>query len=72
MVAIGRVLCVVVVAALCVHVVMRPLLLQLERQIQMQATMRERMMAQQIAMGRIRTYYYGTFYALATLGLTSA
>ena len=45
--------------------------MQLERQIQMQTAMRERMMAQQIAMGRIRTYYYGTFYALATFGLTA-
>ncbi|KAI1895924.1 hypothetical protein AGOR_G00111780 [Albula goreensis] len=45
--------------------------LQLERQIQMQNQMRERQMAMQIAWSREFLKYYGTFFGLATLGLTA-
>lgn len=43
---------------------------QVERQIHMQMQMRERMMAQQLAMARERLYWWGAFYALAFVGLT--
>ena len=36
----------------------------------MQLQMRNRQLAQQLAMVRERTYWYGTFYVLAALGLT--
>ncbi|KAM5193836.1 plasminogen receptor (KT) isoform 2-T3 [Mantella aurantiaca] len=45
--------------------------LQLERQIQMQNQMREKQMAMQIAWSREFLKYYGTFFSLAVLGLTS-
>lgn len=45
--------------------------LQMERQIVMQNQMRERQMAMQIAWSREFIKYFGTFYALATLGLTA-
>ncbi|XP_029024893.1 plasminogen receptor (KT) isoform X2 [Betta splendens] len=44
--------------------------LQMERQILMQNQMRERQMAMQIAWSREFLKYYGTFFTLATLGLT--
>lgn len=45
--------------------------LQMERQMVMQNQMRERQMAMQIAWSREFIKYFGTFYALATLGLTA-
>lgn len=45
--------------------------LQLERQIQMQNQMRERQTAMQIAWSREFLKYFGTFFGLATLGLTA-
>ncbi|XP_018425764.1 PREDICTED: plasminogen receptor (KT) [Nanorana parkeri] len=45
--------------------------LQLERQILMQNQMREKQMAMQIAWSREFLKYYGTFFSLAALGLTS-
>ncbi|XP_037547680.1 plasminogen receptor (KT) [Nematolebias whitei] len=45
--------------------------LQLERQILMQNQMRERQMAMQIAWSREFLKYYGSFFAVATLGLTA-
>ncbi|GAB6022406.1 hypothetical protein CHUAL_006523 [Chamberlinius hualienensis] len=42
---------------------------QLERQIQMQNQMRERMMAMQIAKSREFLYWFGSFYALAAIGM---
>ncbi len=44
----------------------------LERQIQMQNAMRERMMASQIARAREMFLWLGSFYTLATLGMISA
>ncbi|XP_029920654.1 plasminogen receptor (KT) [Myripristis murdjan] len=44
--------------------------LQMERQILMQNQMRERQMAMQIAWSREFLKYFGTFFALATMGLT--
>ncbi|KAF3702134.1 Plasminogen receptor (KT) [Channa argus] len=44
--------------------------LQLERQILMQSQMRERQMAMQIAWSREVLKYFGTFFTLATVGLT--
>lgn len=44
--------------------------LQMERQILMQNQMRERQMAMQIAWSREFLKYYGTFFSLASLGLT--
>ncbi|KAJ7986875.1 hypothetical protein DPEC_G00332940 [Dallia pectoralis] len=44
--------------------------LQMERQIVMQNQMRERQMAMQIAWSREFLKYYGTFFSLATFGLT--
>lgn len=44
--------------------------LQMERQILMQDQMRQRMMAMQIAWSREFLKYYGSFFSLATLGLT--
>lgn len=44
--------------------------LQMERQILMQNQMRERQMAMQIAWSREFLNYFGTFFAVATLGLT--
>lgn len=44
--------------------------LQLERQILMQNQMRERQMAMQIAWSREFLKYFGTFFTLATVGLT--
>lgn len=44
--------------------------LQMERQILMQNQMRERQMAMQIAWSREFLKYYGSFFSLATLGLT--
>ncbi|XP_070408386.1 plasminogen receptor (KT) [Nothobranchius furzeri] len=44
--------------------------LQLERQILMQNQMRERQMAMQIAWSREFLKYFGSFFALATVGLT--
>ncbi|KAL5016084.1 hypothetical protein ScPMuIL_005673 [Solemya velum] len=43
--------------------------LQLERQLQMQNQMRERMMAMQIGRARELFYWLGSFYTLATLGM---
>ncbi|CAI8022614.1 Plasminogen receptor (KT) [Geodia barretti] len=43
--------------------------MQVERQLQMQTLMREKMLAQQLAMARERLYWWGGFYALASLGL---
>jgi hypothetical protein len=43
--------------------------MQVERQLQMQTLMREKMLAQQLAMARERLYWWGSFYALASLGL---
>lgn len=45
--------------------------LQMERQMVMQNQMRERQMAMQIAWSREFIKYFGTFYAMATLGLTA-
>ncbi|XP_029371010.1 plasminogen receptor (KT) [Echeneis naucrates] len=45
--------------------------LQMERQIQMQNQMRERQMAMQIAWSREFLKYFGTFFAVTTLGLTA-
>ncbi|GLH08190.1 Uncharacterized protein GBIM_13481 [Gryllus bimaculatus] len=42
-----------------------------ERQIQMQNQMRERMTAMQIARARELLYWFGSFYALATLGMVA-
>nr|XP_046231738.1 plasminogen receptor (KT) [Scatophagus argus] len=44
--------------------------LQMERQILMQNQMRERQMAMQIAWSREFLKYFGTFFAVATVGLT--
>ncbi|XP_070780855.1 plasminogen receptor (KT) [Enoplosus armatus] len=44
--------------------------LQMERQILMQNQMRERQMAMQIAWSREFLNYFGTFFTVATLGLT--
>lgn len=44
--------------------------LQLERQILMQNQMRERQMAMQIAWSREFLKYFGTFFSVASLGLT--
>jgi predicted transcriptional regulator len=43
--------------------------LQVERQIQMQNQMRERVMAMQVARARELLYWFGAFYALAGLGM---
>ncbi|XP_046578701.1 plasminogen receptor (KT)-like [Haliotis rubra] len=43
--------------------------IQMERQIQMQNQMRERMMAMQIARARDIFAWFGSFYALASLGM---
>jgi hypothetical protein len=43
--------------------------LQVERQIQMQNQMRERVMAMQIARARELLYWFGSFYILASLGM---
>ncbi|XP_017266239.1 plasminogen receptor (KT) [Kryptolebias marmoratus] len=45
--------------------------LQLERQILMQNQMRERQMAMQVAWSRELLKYFGSFFAVATLGLTA-
>uniref|UniRef100_A0A3B3B4T3 Plasminogen receptor, C-terminal lysine transmembrane protein n=1 Tax=Oryzias melastigma TaxID=30732 RepID=A0A3B3B4T3_ORYME len=45
--------------------------LQLERQIMMQNQMRERQMAMQIAWSREFLKYFGSFFALASVGLTA-
>ncbi|XP_013859309.1 plasminogen receptor (KT) [Austrofundulus limnaeus] len=45
--------------------------LQLERQILMQNQMRERQTAMQIAWSRESLKYFGSFFAMATLGLTA-
>ncbi|XP_027880902.1 plasminogen receptor (KT) [Xiphophorus couchianus] len=45
--------------------------LQMERQIQMQNQMRERQMAMQIAWSREFLKYFGSFFTVATLGLTA-
>lgn len=45
--------------------------LQMERQILMQNQMRERQMAMQIAWSREFLKYFGTFFTLATVGLTA-
>ncbi|XP_047228315.1 plasminogen receptor (KT) [Girardinichthys multiradiatus] len=45
--------------------------LQMERQILMQNQMRERQMAMQIAWSREFLKYFGSFFAVATLGLTA-
>ncbi|XP_072228324.1 plasminogen receptor (KT) [Leuresthes tenuis] len=45
--------------------------LQMERQILMQNQMRERQMAMQIAWSREFLKYYGSFFTVATLGLTA-
>lgn len=45
--------------------------LQMERQILMQNQMRERQMAMQIAWSREFLKYFGTFFAVATVGLTA-
>ncbi|KAM4634379.1 plasminogen receptor (KT) [Polymixia lowei] len=45
--------------------------LQMERQILMQNQMRERQVAMQIAWSREFIKYFGTFFTLATLGLTA-
>ncbi|NP_001028270.1 plasminogen receptor (KT) [Danio rerio] len=44
--------------------------LQLERQLAMQNQMRERQMAMQLAWSREFLKYFGSFFGLATLGLT--
>ncbi|XP_022617892.1 plasminogen receptor (KT) [Seriola dumerili] len=44
--------------------------LQMERQILMQNQMRERQMAMQIAWSREFLKYFGTFFSVATVGLT--
>lgn len=44
--------------------------LQMERQILMQNQMRERQMAMQIAWSREFLKYFGTFFSVASLGLT--
>ncbi|XP_068561917.1 plasminogen receptor (KT) [Cebidichthys violaceus] len=44
--------------------------LQMERQILMQNQMRERQMAMQVAWSREFLNYFGTFYAVTTVGLT--
>lgn len=44
--------------------------MQMERQILMQNQMRERQMAMQVAWSREFLKYFGTFYAVATFGLT--
>uniref|UniRef100_A0A672KPD3 Plasminogen receptor, C-terminal lysine transmembrane protein n=1 Tax=Sinocyclocheilus grahami TaxID=75366 RepID=A0A672KPD3_SINGR len=44
--------------------------LQLERQLLMQNQMRERQMAMQVAWSREFLKYFGSFFGLATLGLT--
>ena len=43
--------------------------LQLERQIQMQLQMRQRMVATQLSMVREGLYWWGGFTAITTLGL---
>lgn len=43
--------------------------LQVERQIQMQNQMRERVMAMQVARARELLYWFGSFYVLAGLGM---
>jgi hypothetical protein len=43
--------------------------LQVERQIQMQNQMRERVMAMQVARARELLYWFGSFYILAGLGM---
>jgi hypothetical protein len=45
------------------------LIFQVERQIQMQNQMRERMMAMQVARARELLYWFGSFYVLAALGM---
>ncbi|XP_005735390.1 plasminogen receptor (KT)-like [Maylandia zebra] len=45
--------------------------LQMERQILMQNQMRERQMAMQIAWSREFLKYFGSFFAVATVGLTA-
>ncbi|XP_020861973.1 plasminogen receptor (KT) [Phascolarctos cinereus] len=45
--------------------------LQLERQLTMQNEMRERQMAMQIAGSRELLKYFGTFFGIATMGLTA-
>ncbi|KAM7330067.1 plasminogen receptor (KT) [Alexandromys fortis] len=45
--------------------------LQLERQLAMQNEMRERQMAMQIAWSREFLKYFGTFFGIATISLTS-
>ena len=40
-----------------------------QRQIQMQNQMRERMAATQVAMARERINWFGSFYVLATIGM---
>ncbi|KAH0521378.1 plasminogen receptor (KT) [Microtus ochrogaster] len=45
--------------------------LQLERQLTMQNEMRERQMAMQIAWSREFLKYFGTFFGIATISLTS-
>ncbi|XP_003444382.1 plasminogen receptor (KT) [Oreochromis niloticus] len=45
--------------------------LQMERQILMQNQMRERQMAMQIAWSREFLNYFGSFFAVATVGLTA-
>lgn len=45
--------------------------LQMERQLMMQNQMRERQMAMQIAWSREFLKYFGTFFTLASLGLTA-
>jgi hypothetical protein len=45
--------------------------MQMERQLTMQMEMRNRMMAQQLAMVREAFNWYGSFYVLATLGLVA-
>ncbi|KAL5486494.1 hypothetical protein EMCRGX_G018982 [Ephydatia muelleri] len=45
--------------------------LQMERQIQMQLLMRERMVATQLAVAREAMYWWGGFYSLCLVGLTA-
>jgi uncharacterized iron-regulated protein len=42
---------------------------QVERQIQMQNQMRERMLSMQVARSRELLYWAGSFYVLAALGM---
>lgn len=44
-------------------------ILQVERQIQMQNQMRERLMAMQVARARELLYWFGSFYVVAGLGM---